>query len=276
MMITSLTAEAAQAAESGKWDNPELSTLLGSLMDSQGWEEHGACLVDNVPIQDAATTVEACSRALGNLLPQDGAGQIVREVRYRGIGLGEGATGRYSDSRVGGNLHTDGPHRQSDPPLIFTLLCVRQSADGGALVLIDIERVVQELDADSFEVLQSDFLFDQREDNSRPFARPVLLQSDSGRWQLFYLREYIELGHRHTGSEALTGAQMSALNALDRVIDRMVEEPTGHSEIKLEPGQMIIVDNRRMLHGRTAFGDSEEDRDRLMLRTWIGPPAEVR
>ncbi|BAS18580.1 hypothetical protein AHiyo8_pI68840 (plasmid) [Arthrobacter sp. Hiyo8] len=40
-------------------------------------------------------------------------------------------------------------------------------------------------------------------------------------------------------------------------------------EVKLAPGQLAVIDNRRLLHGRTTFGDDPQDRDRLMLRTWI-------
>jgi alpha-ketoglutarate-dependent taurine dioxygenase len=38
---------------------------------------------------------------------------------------------------------------------------------------------------------------------------------------------------------------------------------------RLSPGEMVFIDNRWTLHGRVAFQDQAEDRQRLMLRTWI-------
>ncbi len=38
----------------------------------------------------------------------------------------------------------------------------------------------------------------------------------------------------------------------------------------LEPGDLLILNNRTVMHGRTAFEDFDEvDRKRLMLRLWL-------
>src|SRR5699024_7036140 len=92
--------------------------------------------LDGLGEEAARLFTVAVSRLAGELLPQDGAGTLLREVRDRGMRLGEGSTGRYSDSRDGGNLHTDGPHAPFAAPECFTLFCVRQSARGGDLVLV--------------------------------------------------------------------------------------------------------------------------------------------
>jgi alpha-ketoglutarate-dependent taurine dioxygenase len=39
---------------------------------------------------------------------------------------------------------------------------------------------------------------------------------------------------------------------------------------RLEPGELAVVNNRHVLHGRTSFTDDPRPgRDRLLLRTWI-------
>lgn len=242
------------------------------ILSSDPWIRDGFAIADGLPTEEeqARRAVEACSRAIGPLLPQDSNGALVREVRYRGVSLGEGATGRYSDSRDGGQLHTDGPHRPNEPPRMFALLCVRQAHVGGSLLLVNTARVVAALQPASVAVLSGDFRFDRREPDTVPITRPVLRRNESGAWELTYLREYIELGHKHPGAEPLTGPQLDALDDLDDIVSRLTARPDGHTEVKLRPGQMILVDNRRLLHGRTAFGESPDDLDRLMLRTWIG------
>lgn len=268
-----LSTPVRRALLDGDSGNGDLVLACAEFLAGRRWTENGVVLLDDIPAgdeDDARRALRTLSRALGTLLPQDGAGQIIREVRYRGLAIGEGATGRYSDSREGGHLHTDGPHRAGRPPEVFALLCVRQSAIGGALVLIEADRVVSMLDPDTVEVLQQPFLFDQREEGTEPVPRRVLRGGDDGHWRFTYLREYIELGHRHHKAPALTARQRITLDRLDATLDRLAGQDGGHRRIKLRPGQVIIVDNRRLLHGRTAFRDDHPDHDRLMLRTWIG------
>jgi alpha-ketoglutarate-dependent taurine dioxygenase len=272
MMPDLVSARVRAALLDGDSADREVASLCAELLNGRRWIETGVMLLDGVP---AETEVEAChalrtlSQALGTLLPQDGAGQTVRTVRYRGVAIGEGATGRYSDSREGGQLHTDGPHRVGQPPDLFALLCVRQSTLGGALVLVEAGRVVAALDPDTVEVLRRSFLFDQREEGAEPVPRRVLRASEDGHWQFTYLRQYIEAGHHHHNAPALTLIERAALDQLDAVLDRLAEQDDGHRRIRLQPGQMVIVDNRRLLHGRTAFADGRADHGRLVLRTWI-------
>lgn len=213
------------------------------------------------------------SAALGRLVPQDGKGTLLREVRYRGVRLGEGATGRYSDSRTGGSLHTDSPHRPTDVPDYFALACVHQAPVGGDLVLVRLADVVERLSdrPQVLETLRRPVYFDTRDDTPgapRTVLRPVL-EDTGGRDRVHYLREYIEIGHRQDGVPPLTEAQTEAFDQLDALLD----SPGLRSQDRLREGEMIFIDNRWTLHGRVAFQDSDHGHQRLMLRTWIA--AEV-
>lgn len=259
------------ATPEGRFEDPSVHAFREEVFTSPGWSEHGLAIVEGIPVEDpalAARCATAVSSALGRLLPQDGAGQLVREVKYRGVKLGEGATGRYSDSREGGQFHTDGPHRPDTAPDWFALLCIRQARVGGGLILVPTGEIIRKLDPDALAVLQEPFLFDQREDGVPPVPRPVLVQQPDRQWHVNYLREYIELGHRHPLGTPLTDRQVHALDRFDQEVASAVANPD-RIEVKLAPGQLAVIDNRRLLHGRTTFGDDPQDRDRLMLRTWI-------
>lgn len=270
-------ASAFEAVAAGKLDDASVLSFRRGILTDPGWVAHGLVVLGGIPVGEpavAARYLKAVSSCLGRLLPQDGTGQVVREVKYRGVKLGEGATGRYSDSREGGQFHTDGPHRPDSAPDLFALLCIRQAKVGGWLVLIPTDEIIRELEPATVDVLRESFLFDQREDNVPPIPRPILVHQPSGHWQVNYLREYIELGHRHPLGRPLTDRQAAALDRFDARVAGLAAQPD-RLEVKLAPGELAVIDNRRLLHGRTTFGDDPRDRDRLMLRTWIRSATEA-
>ncbi|MEY9846403.1 alpha-ketoglutarate-dependent taurine dioxygenase [Streptacidiphilus sp. BW17] len=220
------------------------------------------------PAEFTAFTLAAAG-ALGRLVPQDSKGTLLREVRDRGVKLGEGATGRYSDSRQGGNLHTDSPHRPGTVPDYFALGCVYQAAVGGELLLVPLADVLERLAerADVLEALHTPVYFDTRDDAPgapRTVLRPVLEEREDGT-HVHYLREYIEIGHRQPGTTPLTQVQLRAFDALDDILD----DPGVWRRERLSAGEIVFIDNRWTLHGRTEFVDHAGAEQRLMIRVWI-------
>ncbi|MCS7477828.1 TauD/TfdA family dioxygenase [Umezawaea endophytica] len=212
------------------------------------------------------------SDVLGEVMAQDKAGTLVRQVRNRGTTIGEGESARYADSRHGGHLHTDGAERSFPLPDYFTLLCVRAAKTGGSLRLVPVERVRDRLAAepDVLTSLQQDFHFDRRGDQApgepATVRKPVLFTTDSGQAGVTYLRRYIDVGHGHPDVAALTGAQRHALDAFDSALD----DPALAVEGRMAAGELAVFNNLRMLHGRTEFDDhADADRARLLYRTWI-------
>lgn len=215
--------------------------------------------------------VLALSAMLGEPMPHDFDGELVREVRYRGVTLAAAPTARYSDTREGGNLHTDGMHRPGAIPAYFALHCVRRAAVGGALVLVHIDDLMRELRQEPDVVvatLREPVHFDTRDDRpGRPATVPrPILELDGGSARITYLRAYVDSGHRGPGIEPLSPVQVYAMDRLDALLDRTDLQ----SHLRLEPGQLIVVNNRTVVHGRTPFeNEPGEGRDRLLLRTWI-------
>ncbi|WP_224386945.1 TauD/TfdA family dioxygenase [Pseudonocardia sp. ICBG1293] len=246
-------------------------TELGALARTHLDEGPGVLVLTGLDPDEAAaaTAIARLSALLGEARPQNREGELLRRVRDRSTAVGEGRRGRYSDSRFGGDLHTDGAEAALPAPDLFTLYCVRQSRRGGALVTVHLDDVLRRL-ADRPEVirtLRESFHVDRRgdEDAGDPptVRKPVLFEQD-GRLSISYLRSYIEIGHRHDGVPELTADQVGALDALDAV----VADPAVQLVGKLEEGELAVFDNLRLLHGRTEFVD-EPDRPRLLVRSWI-------
>jgi hypothetical protein len=255
-------------------DMSRLQLTIRNLQDDflEGWP--GYCIVRGVGALDRSSWASAfrlLSLLLGNLLPQDGSGLLLKEVKDRGTKVGEGVSSRFSDSRYGG-VHTDGAEVPFPLPDYFGLLCVNRAPRGGSIQLLSAAAVYRFLEVgypSSLAMLRQPFHFDRRGDLGpnceRTIAKPVFFSSGTNICAT-YLREYINIGHSHPEAPGLTEEQVAALNTLDA----MLQDPRLKVEGYLNPGEAIFINNLHLFHGRTMFEDHPEpDKKRLMLRTWI-------
>ncbi len=264
-------ARALTTGDSGNSSSPAAVNELGSLVRRYLDDGPGVLLLTGLPPdqEHGKRAVLAISHMLGRPLPQDREGTLVREVRDRGTSIGEGARARYSDSRYGGNLHTDGAESPLPVPDIFTLFCVRQSRRGGALEFLHVRDLENALSAtpEVVQALHSNFYFDRRGDHDAgelPATPKPVLFTQRGRPSITYMRSYVERGHDHAGVPPLTKEQRKALDALDAVIASRRLTQVG----KLREGELALFDNLSVLHGRREFHDAPEH-SRLLLRTWV-------
>jgi hypothetical protein len=148
-------------------------------------------------------------------------------------------------------------------------MCVRPAAEGGALQFAHIDDVVPLLPPAAAARLREPFHFDRRGDEGpaeAPTTQKPVLFDDDGRTGITYLRRYIELGHGRPDVPDLAREQLDALDALDAAVAR----PGVTKEDLLDAGEVAIIDNRHVLHGRTRFVDADHpSRRRLLYRTWI-------
>jgi hypothetical protein len=268
LRLTGLSREAAI---------PQARAALQSSGVNQLLAKEGIAVITGLEELDSGlwpgVFVNVC-RALGPLLPQSVTNpqQLVREVIYREGGL-DNRSVRYSDSRSGGGYHSDGVPVPGVLPGLLGLLCIRQALTGGELVFIESAKLIAiavKRMPELISVLSAPFHFDQRrEDDPRAtVVRQIIETSTDGTRPLglVYLREYVESGHAVDGVRPLSPDEIRAMNVLDAVMD----DESLHIEGRLAPGQIVISDNRRYLHGRHAFRDAQGTTEgRLLLRCWI-------
>ncbi|MBA2460422.1 MAG: TauD/TfdA family dioxygenase [Actinobacteria bacterium] len=178
-------------------------------------------------------------------------------LAYTGLGLGP---------------HTDNPYRDPTPTLQL-LHCLSSSAGGGENTLVDGFRVGEELrssDPAAFEVLA---------------RTPIRFRYSDGDTELEAERTVLELNERdelraiHFNTRSAVPPRLepeaaAAFYSAYRTFGRLLGSAEHVLQFKLEPGDLFIVDNERVLHGRTGYSEAGErhlqgcyaDRDGLRSR----------
>jgi len=179
---------------------------------------------------------------------------FVRETNY----------GRLFDVRVEprpGNLaftsrrilpHTDNPYR--DPvPTVQLLHCLRAADDGGRTSLTDGFAAACQLratDRETFQIIAGTPVpFGYTDDSTELRASQPLIQL-SPRGQVRGIR----FNNRSARPLRLPYAEVTAFYAAYRRWAELLARPERQLNLRLGPGDCLIFDNTRILHGRTAFG----------------------
>lgn len=218
-----------------KTSDAALERLLGAVVD------RGAALLTGVPTEPAA--VLDVVAAFGYVRPTNyGALFDVRPVID---------PTNLADTAVGLGPHTDNPYR--DPvPSIQVLHCLRSTATGGDTVLVDGFEAVARLDvtdpaaAQRLRTTMWRWCW-QDAGNYLEATGPVIDAAPDGSLRQVRFNERSRAPA--IGLPADPAPALAALAAFTRVL----ADPSGWTKRHLAPGDAVIMDNRRILHARTAF-----------------------
>jgi gamma-butyrobetaine dioxygenase len=182
--------------------------------------------------------------------------------------LPEANSNAYTSIALG--VHSDLATREYVPGLQF-LFCLENSVTGGESLLVDGFAVAKQLREESeefFEVLATvpvPFGTKDREFDHR-FCAPVLEHNTSGKLitvrHTYWLRTPM-----HGNFDTLT-----TFYAAYRRFQELTNEPDNQMSFRLAPGELMAMDNRRLLHGRAAFDPSSGTR---LLRGCYGEREEL-
>jgi alpha-ketoglutarate-dependent taurine dioxygenase len=246
----------------------EFRPILDALEGGRGFAVIAGPPPDSSSPQESVALYWLAGQVLGAPMAQNVEGVLLYDVRDTGRQVAEGA--RFSVTNYESSFHTDNSF--GDEVLDYVgLLCLCPARSGGLSQVVSGCAVYDCLRRESpgvLDILSRPFHFDRRggvREGEAPTARfPVLAQT--GRGPLFrYLRYWIEAGHAKAG-EPLTREQVRALDVLDGVLAR----PGMRAEFALNPADMFFVNNRWILHNRTAFEDhAEPARRRHLVRLWL-------
>ena len=169
--------------------------------------------------------------------------------------------------------HTDLPNWEQ-PPDYQLLHCLQNDAQGGDSVLVDGFRAAETLrrrDPAAFRLLSEhpiDFRFQDRESDIRYRARTIGLDETGA-------VEEVRFNFAVMEAVSAPAQRMGALCRALRAFAAIIRDPSIECLYRLSPGELLVFDNRRVLHGRSAFDPSTGtrhlqgcyvDRDQLLSR----------
>jgi alpha-ketoglutarate-dependent taurine dioxygenase len=162
----------------------------------------------------------------------------------------------YSDLGLG--LHTDNPYREPVPGF-QVLHALIASPDGGDSLFGDGFAIAEHLRIhapDAFAVLtRTPVPFRYRSKDAELYAeRPLIQLSCSG-----------EISAVHYNSRSIAPLRLTAREAAPfysayRRFAALLRDPRFHLQLSLRNGDVVVFDNQRTLHGRTAFSSAKHPR----------------
>ena len=266
-----------------RWDFPlpGLSAELG-LVNRDLESGRGLVLLRGLPVtrysdEELRAIWWGLGCHLGAAVHQNAHGELIGEVRDEvrlygevvepAVPKGEGVTSR-AKARSSWPLrwHTD----RCD---VVGLLCVRGARRGGTSRVVSVPAVsnaILERRPDLHALLCADYYRTRQGEEAGGeasiYAMPIFAMRE-GKFTTQYSRTFVEAAQKIATIPRMTPAQDEALDLLATVCDEL-----GY-EMELEPGDIQLLNNHVVYHGRTAYEDAPEPgRDRLLLRLWLAPP----
>lgn len=211
-------------------------------------ETYGFAVMSDCPTQD------------GTLLDVAALFGYVRETNYGKLFnvRAEINPNNLAFTNLGLQAHTDNPYRDPTPTLQI-LACLENTVDGGHSAVVDgfnVAKRLQEENPHWFDLLArhpARFSYDGAGDVCLEAKRPMIELGPDG--------ELIGIRFNNRSAAPFVDVpydDMADFYAAYRRFAELVDDPSMAVTFRLEPGELFIVDNTRVLHARTAFSGSGE------------------
>ena len=152
------------------------------------------------------------------------------------------------------------PHNDHHLSHFILWHCLVQDSQGGHSIMVDGLRIFRSMTPEIRELLRSIHLKEHAIFKGDVGYHPLIYETSMG--DRIYYSVLFEPTAFWLANERLSNEQKLAFDTFNEAVKEATPEC-----IKLNPGECLVVDNRRMLHGRTAIPD---DSNRLLKRYWIG------
>jgi gamma-butyrobetaine dioxygenase len=227
-------------------DEEDTSAVVEFLTD---FYRHGYVVLRNTSTEEG--TVERVSNRIGYMCGNNfGWTFDVRVVEQAPTDL--------AYTPIGLLAHTDQPYRQP-PPGIQLLHCLRNEAPGGDSTLSDglaAAIALEAADPDAFRAAvetEMEFRYDMI--SATVVSHGHMLEYDrGGRFR------QIRLNTKLDAPLPKPGADLDSFYRARRWLVEWLNDPAHQVTFRLEPGDVMFMDNLRVLHGRTAFDPSKGGR----------------
>lgn len=221
-------------------------TGIRQLLDSQDVERlltpfnrYGFAILECDPIENMAEDFLCLAKIFGNITQHNRSD----EKGIVTIGITQGFSAYLGASHEPHPLHTDGPFEKT-PPKVMALQCETPDPTGGLSLLVSskaIYRYLLQQDYKGLELLFNPYIFSVQRDNQ--FERKAIFECKDDRIGMVY---------RSNDGKANV-SNLSEANSVFSLIRIFIQDPKNQLKFKLKKGNILVVDNTSVLHGRTGF-----------------------
>ena len=163
-------------------------------------------------------------------------------------------------SYLHGMVYRDGQYVQLLPPKMLVLQCWQSAVAGGASVLIDGQRVYDDLAANNprhLKILSTKGCVTYCRDDQIAMDRAVFEELADGT---------VMMRFRYDSAAYVADWAVEAFHNLQQ---NYFANPKYQDRLTLQAGQVIVIDNYRMLHGRDSFSNGAAGQERRLRRVWL-------
>jgi hypothetical protein len=251
---------------------PALAALAQVMREDLA--SRGFVLLRGVPVHDMSPAqVKLAYWAIGMLLgrgmTQNAKADFLCPVTDMGVDFGY--SGSASQQNVRGYQSRADLNYHCDPTDVVALLCVRKALSGGKSAIVSTPAIYNEIVRNYPEHLPAllrGFPYD-RKGEEWPGEAPVtpripVFVRHGDRVSCRYARSYIIGAAQKT--TPLTDAENAAIDCFDSIARR--EDMPLH--MAFEPGDVQLLNNYTVVHGRTSYEDhADPERRRFLWRLWL-------
>ena len=174
---------------------------------------------------------------------------------------------RYHQTNAGGAIHSDGP-QLATPPKYVIMACIRQADKGGSSIITSAQKIfffLQKKRPEVLKILKKNFFFERRGFNysNQNILKSPIFKNKDNIFRFRYLREYIEAAYIIKKIK-LKKKESDAFNYLDTLL----AQKKFQNKYRLNQGDIIILNNNHLAHGRSSFKINAA-KQRSLMRVWI-------
>jgi len=235
-------------------------------------EGPGFVMLDRLPV-DAMSRDEAIAlywvlmSFLEPPVAQEWKGTVIYDVRHDGAEYTADTRGALTPAGL--EMHTDSSMGEA-PPTYVSLFCLRPARAGGMSIVSSAAAAHNHFLTEEpallrrlYDVFYRDHQEYQAADAAGTNFRPVFAW-DGGLRTRFNARHIVR-GYEKTG-RALDADGVRAVT----LMDEFLADPAHRLDLWLERGQIQVLNNRVIVHGRTTYQDADEpELRRHLVRLWL-------
>ena len=161
-------------------------------------------------------------------------------VESKGSGIHDEGLLIYSTTNLHFDCHTDDSCSKTPSDLVI-LFCEKPAIKGGESFLVHVDQIVQHLSNSDIDQLQENKFYFQFG------TAPVLTQCENGfeiRYNRLEINRFAEIWNFTYDNKTV-----EVLDKIDGILNQIINK----EQFKLEANDCLIINNKKILHGRNAF-----------------------